>query len=150
MNVFRRLYGYLRRYKAWALLAFGSMVIFAITQTMLMALVRPLFDEVLSPPAVKAAAAKDAPREDATKERILDTILRRDRPEGQRGFAIDTFDRVRGRFDAWWNEDPAIKWRKVLTVLLIVFIVRAFTSFLSEYAFQKVGLSTVRDLRNDL
>ena len=150
MKVFRRLYGYLRRYKAWALLAFGSMVIFAITQTMLMALVRPLFDEVLSPPAVKAAAAKDAPREDATKARILDTILRRDEPEGQRGFLINTFDRVRGSFDAWWNEDPSIKWRKVLTVLLIVFIVRAFTSFLSEYAFQKVGLSTVRDLRNDL
>mgnify|MGYP006173592811 CR=1 FL=1 len=31
-----------------------------------------------------------------------------------------------------------------------VFIVRAFTSFLSEYSFQKVGLSTVRDLRNQL
>src|SRR5207248_3166113 len=34
--------------------------------------------------------------------------------------------------------------------LLFVFVVRAITSFFSEYAFQKVGLSTVRDLRNEL
>src|SRR5205823_9475071 len=45
---------------------------------------------------------------------------------------------------------PAEKTRRVLTALLIVFIIRAFTSFFSEFAFQKVGLSTVRDLRNEL
>ena len=39
MNVLSRLYRYLRRYKAWALVAFGSMIIFALTQTMLMALI---------------------------------------------------------------------------------------------------------------
>ena len=38
----------------------------------------------------------------------------------------------------------------MLTLLLIVFVVRAITSFFSEFAFQKVGLSTVRDLRNEL
>ena len=38
----------------------------------------------------------------------------------------------------------------MLTALLLVFVIRAFTSFFSEYAFQKVGLSTVRDLRNEL
>src|SRR5207302_9224268 len=40
--------------------------------------------------------------------------------------------------------------RKVLIILLIVFAIRAFTSFFAEYGFQKVGLSTVRDLRNEL
>ncbi|HEX2122498.1 MAG TPA: ABC transporter ATP-binding protein, partial [Thermoanaerobaculia bacterium] len=34
--------------------------------------------------------------------------------------------------------------------MLFIFLLRAITSFLSEYSFQKVGLSTVRDLRNEL
>jgi subfamily B ATP-binding cassette protein MsbA len=58
--------------------------------------------------------------------------------------------RAKDRFDAWWEADPSKKGRRVLTVILIVFLVRALTSFFSEYSFQKVGLSTVRDLRNQL
>src|SRR5204863_809022 len=58
--------------------------------------------------------------------------------------------RAKKNFTAWWSGNPAKKWRRVLTILLLVFVVRAFTSFLSEYSFQKVGLSTVRDLRNQL
>ncbi len=50
-------------------------------------------------------------------------------------------------FDHWWSGDPSQKAQRVLTILLFVFVTRAITSFLSEYAFQKVGLSTVRDLR---
>src|SRR5215475_7497024 len=50
MKVLRRLYRHLTRYKGWAVVAFGSMLIFAATQTMMMALVRPLFDVVLSSP----------------------------------------------------------------------------------------------------
>ena len=81
---------------------------------------------------------------------MLDTVMKRDRPEGQRGFVINGYDRVAKRFESWWNAKPNDKWRKVLIVLLIVFMVRAFTSFFAEYGFQKVGLSTVRDLRNQL
>ncbi|MDX1584550.1 MAG: ABC transporter ATP-binding protein, partial [Thermoanaerobaculia bacterium] len=33
---------------------------------------------------------------------------------------------------------------------LVVYLMRALSMFLSEYAFQKVGLSTIRDLRNEL
>src|SRR5207244_2883856 len=58
--------------------------------------------------------------------------------------------RAKQRFGQWWSGNPAKKWRRVLTLLLFVFVVRAITSFFSEYAFQKVGLSTVRDLRNEL
>ena len=46
MKLLRRLYRYLHNYKAWAIVAFGSMIVFAATQTMLMGLIRPLFDEV--------------------------------------------------------------------------------------------------------
>ncbi|HEX9985894.1 MAG TPA: ABC transporter transmembrane domain-containing protein [Thermoanaerobaculia bacterium] len=148
MSILRRLYGYLRAYKASALVAFGSMVIFALTQTVLAALVQPLFDEVLSRPGVTAKATPSEPGN--VKQFLLDTVLNRDRPAGQRGFVINTFDRVQGAWTGWWSADPAKKPQRVLTILLLVFIVRAFTSFFSEYSFQKVGLSTVRDLRNQL
>jgi subfamily B ATP-binding cassette protein MsbA len=136
MKPLRRLYGYLRAYKAWALVAFGSMIIFALTQTMLAALVQPLFDVVLTPPGVHRKADAPNPRAQAI-QRQLDENL-------------PAVARVKGRFDHWWNGDPSGKGKRVLTLILIVFVIRAATSFFSEYAFQKVGLSTVRDLRNQL
>ncbi|HEX9163676.1 MAG TPA: ABC transporter transmembrane domain-containing protein [Thermoanaerobaculia bacterium] len=146
MNVLGRLYRYLRRYKTWALIAFGSMIIFAATQTMLMALIQPLFDEVLTPPSQQVVAKHDT----SAKQRVMDAVLHRDQPEGQRGWLINSVDRATRGVSDWWNASPGEKWKKVLTALLLVFVIRAFTSFFSEYAFQKVGLSTVRDLRNEL
>jgi ATP-binding cassette, subfamily B, bacterial MsbA len=147
MNVLRRLYRYLHHYKTWAVIAFGSMIIFAATQTMLMALIQPLFDEVLTPPGQHAVAKQ---HDTSAKQRVIDSVLHRDQPEGRRGWFINSVDRATKGLDSWWNENPAEKWRKVLTALLLVFVIRAGTSFFSEYAFQKVGLSTVRDLRNEL
>jgi ATP-binding cassette, subfamily B, bacterial MsbA len=150
MKALRRLYGYLRPYKSWAFVAFGSMIIFALTQTVLAALVQPLFDDVLSPPSVRQAVDERPARDSSVKRALAESLLNRDRPEGERGLLINTFDRVKGRYDHWWASDPSLKWKRVLTILLLVFIVRAITLFLSEYSFQKVGLSTVRDLRNEL
>jgi len=146
MKILRRLYRYLSSYKAWAIVAFGSMIIFAATQTMLMGLIRPLFDEVLAP----SSAPKTVQKLEPAKQRVFDAVLERDKPEGQRGWLINGVDRVTKSVDHWWNAKPENKWRKVLAALLAVFMIRAFTSFFSEYAFQKVGLSTVRDLRNQL
>ncbi len=150
MTILRRLYRYLRPYKAWAVLAFGSMIIFAGTQTLMIALIRPVVDDVLTPAGPHQVVRDHPSREEATKQKIVDALLNRDRPEGQRGWLVNAFDRTEKGFSNWWNEDAADKWRKVLFVLLILFLVRAVASFFSEYAFQKVGLSTVRDLRNDL
>jgi len=145
MTLLLRLYRYLGRYKGWAVVAFGSMVIFAASQTVLMALVRPLFDEVLAPAAATHVAVKET-----NDNKLVDAVLNRDQPAGRRGWLINRVDRTTQALSDWWNEDPSQKWRKVLTALFLVFVVRAFTSFFSEYAFQKVGLSTVRDLRNQL
>jgi ATP-binding cassette, subfamily B, bacterial MsbA len=136
MKILRRLYGYLRRYKAWAIVAFGSMIVFALTQTVLAALVRPIIDDVLSPPHVARTVSQTNER-GATVERVLAK------------YAPPVLH-AKQTFDHWWSGNPAKKWRRVLTLLLAVFVIRAITSFFSEYAFQKVGLSTVRDLRNEL
>jgi len=153
MKVLRRLYRYLSHYKAWAVVAFGSMLIFAITQTAMMALVRPLFDVVLASPEQRQEAVRReaATKDDATRSRVLDAVLRRDLPEGHRGFPIDQGDRTVKQVSGWWRgKTPSQQSQVVLTALLVLFVIRAFTSFFSEYAFQKVGLSTVRDLRNQL
>jgi subfamily B ATP-binding cassette protein MsbA len=136
MKVLRRLYGYLRHYKAWAIVAFGSMIVLALTTTVLAALVRPLIDDVLSPPHVQRKVS-------APDQRVVavESFVARYAPP---------LLRAEQRFEQWWSGNPAKKWRRVLTLLLAVFVIRAITSFFSEYAFQKVGLSTVRDLRNEL
>ncbi len=136
MSPLRRLYGYLRPYRAWAIVAFGSMIVFALTQTVLAALVQPLFDDVLTPPGVQRTVEPENPRVSFAEAQVRDNL--------------PAVYRAKQRFDIWWDVAPSEKWKRVLTILLIVFILRAITSFLSEYSFQKVGLSTVRDLRNQL
>ena len=150
MNVLRRLYRHLRRYKAWALVAFGSMLVFAATQTAMVGLIQPLVDDVLSPPNQQEIVRSHPSREQATKQRFADAILKRDLPRGQRGWLIDHIDNVAVPVAQWWNGDKDNKWRKVVLVTLLLFVIRAFASFFSEYGFQKVGLSTVRDLRDQL
>jgi subfamily B ATP-binding cassette protein MsbA len=133
VSVLRRLYRYLRPYRAWAVLAFGSMIIFALTQVVLAGLVQPLVDDVLTRPgAIKKTNRGPSDIEAVLKERLPAVY------------------HAKQRFDHWWRGDMAKRADRVLTILLLVFVVRAFTSFLAEYAFQKVGLSTVRDLRNQL
>jgi subfamily B ATP-binding cassette protein MsbA len=180
MKVLRRLYRYLRRYKAWAALAFGSMIIFSITTTAMIGLLQPIFDIGLTPPSKtpgEVRAAKEsrpvvtrplapaattprtpvsqAPprtsREETLKNLLLDAVLKRDLPEGKRGWIVNHIDQANRQFHGWW--DPAslkIKFHRLLAAMLVVIILRTLASFSSEYAFQKVGLSTVRDLRNEL
>ncbi len=150
MKLLRRLYRYLARYKVWAVVAFGSMIIFAATQTVMMALVEPLFDVVLATPGQKAEPTHVS-REQATRDKVVNFVLERDRPEARRNWFARGLGADIQRAGAWWRAKPHNdQARAVLMAMLIVFIVRTFTSFFSEYAFQKVGLSTVRDLRDEL
>src|ERR1019366_10571347 len=128
----------------------GSMIIFAATQTVMVGLIQPIVDDVLSPPGRQEVARPHPSREEAVKERVLNSVLHRDRPAGQRGWIVNGADKALDTIDVWWNGDPAAKPRRILFALLVVFVIRAFTSFFSEYAFQKVGLATVKDLRDQL
>jgi subfamily B ATP-binding cassette protein MsbA len=151
MKVLRRLYRYLRRYKAWAALAFGSMIIFAVTSTGMIGLIQPIIDIGLTPPSAKARVESHPSREQAAKSRVLATVLKRDLPEGQRGWIVNHIDQTSHRFHGWWDQaNGKVQFRRLLAALLVVIVLRALSSFFSEYAFQKVGLSTVRDLRNEL
>lgn len=180
MKIFRRLWGYVRPYRTWALIALTSMFIVALTTGSLITLIRPLFDKVLTggdpqqirivrqadgaitglrpeedvPPGAEEVGVVAAPaaesEDERTKTALIDMLLRRDRPEGDRGPVVNTLDRATAGVRGWWAAKGDRQWVWILTALLVTFVVRAITSFFSEYSFQKVGLSTVRDLRNAL
>ena len=151
MKILRRIYRYLRHYKAWAILAFGSMLAFAFTQTAMIGLLRPIVDIGLTPPGATQVVRDHPSHEQAWKNSVADLVLRRDKPEGQRGAVVNAIDDANDRFHAWWDRaSRKEQFRRLLWVLLAVFVINAVAAFFSEYAFQKVGLSTVRDMRNDL
>lgn len=153
MKTLLRLYRYLTPYRGWAILAVCSMMVVAVTYGLLVALAQPLFDEVLTRQRSRgevAATPAAPPREASRKDRAVDLLLRRDAPEGQRGAFINTLDRVSRPARSWWKSHEDDRWKYIPWVLLGVFLIRAFSGFFAEYAFQKVGLSTVRDLRNQL
>ncbi|HYM60471.1 MAG TPA: ABC transporter ATP-binding protein [Thermoanaerobaculia bacterium] len=151
MKILRRLYKYLRNYKAWAALAFGAMLMFSAMNVAMIALIEPLIDVGLTPPGTKTVVRATPSREQLTKKWLADKVLNRDQPEGHRGWLIDNGDRAASRFQAWWRAGtPKTKFKRILEGLVLIFLIRGLSEFFSAYAFQKVGLSTVRDLRNDL
>jgi ATP-binding cassette, subfamily B, bacterial MsbA len=152
MKILRRLYTYLRPYKWWALLAFSSMMGVAASTGALVALSQPLFDEVLTRQEdTRDLVARPAGEGGLVNRRALAVrLLKRDLPEGQRGSFLNTVDSVTRPARQWWDKNRDDRWKYIPWLIFGVFVVRAFTAFFSEYAFQKVGLSTVRDLRNEL
>ena len=151
MKVLRRIYRYLRHYMGWAVLAFGSMIAFAFTQTAMIGLLQPIVDIGLTPPGATQVVRDHPSHEQAIKGRILEFVLNRDKPVGERGWFGNSVDDANRRFHTWWDgASRKEKFRRILWVLLAAFVINAFAAFFSEYAFQKVGLSTVRDMRNDL
>ncbi|MBW3670737.1 MAG: hypothetical protein KY432_03595, partial [Acidobacteria bacterium] len=145
MSGLARLYGYIWPYRWWTGLALASMVLVAISNGGLVALTRPLFDDVLTQQSETAVA-----RQDDRSDAAINIFLRRSEPVGERGALVNALDRVIIPVQQWWETHEDDRWKYVLLAILIVYVTRAVTMFLSEYAFQKVGLSTIRDLRSEL
>src|SRR5258708_12963519 len=91
MKILRRLYRSLARYKLWAVVAFGSMIVFAGTQTAMVALSQPLFDVVLTAPDMHEPPPTHVSREQAGRDRALTLILERDPPENHPPWTARTF-----------------------------------------------------------
>src|SRR5256885_14643284 len=114
----------------------------------MIALLQPLFDDVILPPQLQKLKASDK----SVKQRFTDVVLKRELPQGQRGPLVNFYDNAQDRWHHWWNAEGqrGEKWKRILWLMMIVFLIRAPAAFFSEYSFQKVGLSTVRDMRNAL
>lgn len=140
----RRMFRYISPYRTWATIAVIAMLTVALSNGALVALTRPLFDEVLTD---ASEGVDPAPDELSLVERI---VLKRDLPEGERGALINALDAVVGPLGDWWDGLGESRWRWILVGLAVVTVVRSSSMFFSEYSFKRVGLSAVRDIRNEL
>jgi subfamily B ATP-binding cassette protein MsbA len=149
---------YSRRYAGWAALAFAAVLGFAVSTVGLVALIEPIFGEVLlagedrgglSGLSVVAggggggggdAAAAD---EAAAPEGFLDDLRRR--------FDIsEQLDRSYRSLKERLGVGPDDVVWFVPVLLVLVFLLRSVAGFLSGYSFQHLGLGVTTDIRNDL
>src|ERR1700756_1137104 len=103
MKVLRRIYRYLRHYKGWAVLAFGSMIAFAVTQTAMIGLLQPIVDIGLTPPGARQGVRGHRSREERFKNGVPNFVLEPEKPEGQRGVIGNAVTDANHRFHAWWD-----------------------------------------------
>lgn len=161
MKLFRFLFGYVRGYWKWALLALGATALYAASTVVLIQLLEPVFSEVLqigasdlpsglggllpgskaspsagteAPKASGAAAPADPLGEAKTARVFLDRLLH------------DGYESLKSAFGV----TPADVVYFVPLLFVLVFVLRSFSDFLNGYAFQHLGLGATTDLRNDL
>ncbi len=145
MKLLRFFAGYVRRYTAWGMLALVAIPVYAVASTTLVALIEPIFGEVLQ---VGDEAAVGLPGLSPTDEG--------DREEGpQRGFLSSLnlkriLDRGYESLKRHLGIDAGNVVYFVPLLFVAVFLLRAFAAFLSGYAFQHIGLGVTNDVRNDL
>ncbi len=157
MKLARFLFGYVRPYVGWAVVAAAAVLLFAVTSAMLVALIKPIFGEVLladhravegTPLALVGAveepepAVEEPPAEDA-EESPLETLQRRWDLEDQ---LQSSYESVKRRFGI---EGEEVVWFVPL-LFIAIFLFRSFANFWSGYSFQHIGLGTTTDIRNAL
>lgn len=163
MKVARFLFHYVKSYWGWAVVAAGAVLLFAVTSAMLVALIKPIFGEVLladhravegtpfslmsmgegeEEPVAEPAAEPEASSAEG-EETTLETLQRRWDLENQ---LQSSYESVKRRFGIVGDD---VVWFVPLLFILI-FLLRSFANFWSGYSFQHIGLGTTTDLRNEL
>jgi subfamily B ATP-binding cassette protein MsbA len=150
MRLVRFLAHYLRRHLGWLALAGVAAVAYAITTVSLIGLIEPVFREVLLADATAVASfapgvsvgSAEAAGEGGEETGIAGFFSR----INLRDYLARRYERLKQRFD--------IDSREVVIFLpalfLAIFLVRGLMSFVSSYSFNRVGLASTTDIRNDL
>ncbi|HWC65173.1 MAG TPA: hypothetical protein VG777_03750, partial [Thermoanaerobaculia bacterium] len=131
MTVFRRLLRYLAPYRSKTAAALGAMVVVAVSTGALVFFFRSLFDDVLAP----AGGARPSAALPLAK--------------GSHGALMRALDAAYGALKAGLVARGIPLWAAVPALLLAALVVKNVFSYLSEYEFNGIGLSMVRDLRAD-
>jgi len=157
MKLLSFLLRYLRRYWPWALGSIGATILYACATLLLLQLVQAIFGEVLRtrgsdlPAAVGGLVAdsggevETAAGEGGTVEAAAADAGRRARVFLDR-YLDDGYRRLKRAFGV---EGADVVWFVPL-LFVVVFVVRSASDFVNGYAFQRIGLGSTTDLRNDL
>ena len=152
MSLFGFFWRYSRGYVAWAAVALAAVLAFASATVGLVALIEPVFGEVLMagegtpglPGMPSFGGGEAAPTAgDGGEEDVLEDLKRR--------FDVsEQLDRSYRSLKRRLGIGPAeVVWFVPLMVVF-VFLLRSLAGFLSGYAFQHIGLGITTDIRNDL
>ena len=153
---------YLRSYMPWGALCAVTLVVFAVSSAAMIALLPPLFGEVLQVsedelpgPLASVAGAADS-GDDGSEASSPSTGVDR---------AVESSSRFRERVYAWFgriyeqaqdllgvDEDNFLLKPALFAPVFFVFVfaLRSLASFLSAYSFQRIGFGVTTDIRNDL
>jgi subfamily B ATP-binding cassette protein MsbA len=132
MRALRRLLRYLRPHLGWLGLAVTAMVGVALAVVVLIALIQPVFDEVLGG-RVEVPGVSRSGRERPEEAPVVRAV--RGRLEGARA-AVRT----------WLPSDAGA----ILLLALLTLFFKNALIYVGHYAFYRAGLATVKDLRDDL
>ena len=147
------LWRYGRRYSGWILIALFSVVTYAVATGAMVALVEPIFGEVLMTDQRPAAMSMPASETAAAGESSI----------GESAAETGWFERFKQRFDLRGtlhggyeslkrrlgiNQDNVVY--LVPLLMVVVLLLRSLASFFSGYSFQHIGLGMTTDMRNDL
>ncbi len=143
MKLARFLGRYLGRYLGWIGIAVVSALLYAAATVSVVALIEPIFDEVLLagaesaealgglvPGADEAAAAGPGP--------------------GHKGAFKLEIERAYRRLKEGLGVGPASVVYFVPLLVVVIFVLRSAADFVSGYSFDRIGLGVTTDIRNDL
>jgi subfamily B ATP-binding cassette protein MsbA len=141
---------YIRRYTGWALLAAAGIVVFAAGTAATVALIKPIFGEVLlagdqvpGPLGQITNAPSRVERKGPADTGFLGDLKRRFNISRQIDRSYQSLKRRLGV-----GPDEVVYFVPLLFVL--VFLLRSLADFVSGYAFQHIGLGVTTAIRNDL
>ncbi len=140
------------RYWHWAAASVLTIAVFGVASAAMLGLIHPIFNDVLKfDQPLSLAGQLPGGSAGAT---AVPTERR-----GPLGSAARLTARARAAADSWYRSIARAMVREggpITTVVfspllfVLVFLVRALASFVSAYAFQRIGLSVTTDLRNGL
>ncbi|MGH9381286.1 MAG: ABC transporter ATP-binding protein [Thermoanaerobaculia bacterium] len=137
MRLARLIWRYVRPFVAWVCLAGAAIAVYAAATGSMVALIEPLFGEVLRADASELSAF-GLPGDDSDSSWLGDFDLQARFREG--------YESLKRRFGI--TADQVVWFTPLLFV--IVFLVRAAANFVSGYAFQHIGLGATTRMRDDL
>ena len=146
MTPLRPLGRYLFRYSGWVVIALLATVTYAAATGAMIALIEPIFSEVLPFGDQVDEVAKSLPIPGAGASQIAEPGSSEISRFNLRGQLNAAYERLKRSFGI----TPKSVVFFVPALFFLVYVLRGVASFLSSYAFQHAGLGVTSDLRSDL